>query len=136
MSRTYGSPWRAPINQEELARQAAQGGEASRGEHQANVEAGLSEYYSDMAQKLDEGKLSPEEQREHDLIHRLNRLSQHENHEARWQRQHEAAIEVQAVHDKMSVLSRKLRAGQIDESVYYDRWTKLKIKEQELEKSL
>lgn len=116
------------INDEEVNRQIGELADTTRVEHYEKVIAEQKQQYQHLSDSYDEGKMTKEEIAEMKLMHRINASFQSENHEARWARQNEAALEAKRVTEKMEDLAKKYSEKRIDDATYYERWAKLKAR--------
>ena len=124
------------INDRELDKQILEVAGTTAAEHLEEVKNGVRTFEANRLDSLVRGERTPEQEAELKLIRRLDKASQYEHHEARFQRQSQAALELNSVRAKMMTLSQKYKDKEIDDSTYFDRWQKLKIKELTIGKNL
>lgn len=116
------------INDDELNRQIGELADTTRVEHYEKVIAEQKQQYQHLSDSYDEGKMTKEEVEQMKLMHKINASFPSENHEARWARQNEAALEAKRVTEKMEDLAKKYSEKRIDDATYYERWAKLKAR--------
>lgn len=124
------------INDDELNRQIGEFADTTRVEHYEKVIAEQKQVYQDLSDSYDAGQMTKEEAEQLALMHKINQTFTHTPHEERWAQQNSLALEAKKIDEKMLALADKLRAKKIDDATYYERWGKLKVKRDALEKAL
>ncbi len=124
------------INDREIDKQILEVAGTTAAEHLEEVKNGVRAFEANRLDSLVRGERTSSDEDELKLIRRLDKASQYEHHETRWQRQHEAAVKSSEVTNKMMSLASKYQARQIDDKQYFHKLAKLKAERDRWQKEI
>lgn len=124
------------INDERINQEIGELADMTAFDHNQEVIELQKKQYQELSDKFDAGEMTQEQAAELKLMHRINQTFTHTHHEDRWQQQNAIAQEIQKVDQRMEELARKYTEKKVSDADYYDRWGKLKVKRDALEREL